>query len=294
MQTVAIITRTKDRPTFLRRAIESVANQTYTDYVHVIVNDGGDRKQVEEVIAKFPSAIAERVKLFHRPQASNAPDTIFNESIARVKSELIVIHDDDDTWHPDFLRLSVERLADEPTIMGVVTRTDKIIEELQSNGKIKRIRTERWMPHVKAINLYRQCAENQLTPIAFLYRRTAYDILGGYDDALPVIGDWDFGIRFLQKFDIDYIDPGYALANYHHRKYKPNTEGNTSAAGNDRARYYTNLLMNNYLRRELTEGRLGVGYIMNKVRYNESSMAELVRRVLPKAISSRLEKRAKH
>ena len=38
---VAIITRTKDRPLLLERAIQSVESQTYSDYVHVILNDGG-------------------------------------------------------------------------------------------------------------------------------------------------------------------------------------------------------------------------------------------------------------
>lgn len=37
---VGIITRTKNRPLLLRRAIQSVANQTYKNYVHIIVNDG--------------------------------------------------------------------------------------------------------------------------------------------------------------------------------------------------------------------------------------------------------------
>ena len=39
---VAIITRTKDRPFLLPRAIDSVLKQTQGDWIHVIVNDGGD------------------------------------------------------------------------------------------------------------------------------------------------------------------------------------------------------------------------------------------------------------
>ena len=48
---VAIITRTKDRPLLLRRAVESVLGQTHADWVHVIVNDGGDPAAVEQVVA---------------------------------------------------------------------------------------------------------------------------------------------------------------------------------------------------------------------------------------------------
>jgi glycosyltransferase involved in cell wall biosynthesis len=296
MSRVAVITRTKDRPTFLKRAIKSVAAQTYDEYIHVIINDGGSQKIVEDIIGEFGEAVTKHIKVFHRETASNAPDTIFNESIRRVQSEFVVIHDDDDSWHPEFLQRTTNHLlhTDTPSVRGVVVRTDKVIERVLDNGRIKNIDRKRWMPHIRAIGLYRQCAENQLTPIAFLYRRDAYDEIGGYDDKLPVLGDWDFGIRFLQKYDIDYIDPGHALAYYHHRKYKENAEGNTSYAGNDKARYYTNLLMNKYLRQELGKGNLGVGYIMSKTRYNEDHIATLVRRALPKFVTNRLEKRVKN
>ncbi|WP_363323715.1 glycosyltransferase, partial [Accumulibacter sp.] len=39
---VAVITRTKDRPLLLQRALESVSGQSLTDIQWVIVNDGGE------------------------------------------------------------------------------------------------------------------------------------------------------------------------------------------------------------------------------------------------------------
>lgn len=49
--------------------------------------------------------------------------------------------------------------------------------------------------------------------------------------------------------------------------------------------------MNKYLRQELAEGRLGVGYIMSKLRYDQHEKAEMVRRVLPDFVTSRLKRR---
>ena len=131
-----------------------------------------------------------------------------------------------------------------------------------------------------------------MTPITFVYRRTVLDEIGYYDESLPVTGDWDFGIRFLLKHDVELVDPGFALANYHHRKYKEGSQGNTSYGGNDRHRYYSNLLMNKYLRQELSEGRIGVGYIMSKLRYEESLIARLTRSILPTKLANILKKRA--
>ena len=283
--TVAVITRTKDRPKLLARAMASVHGQSFTDFVHVVINDGGDKDTVEAVV----KAYGERVTVIHNDE-SNGMEAASNKAIKSVSSEYVAIHDDDDTWHPEFLAQTVAKLT-QTGAKGVVVRTDKVIEHLEDDGTVTFVKKTQWMPDVKAINLYRQCIDNQMTPITFLYRREVYDAIGYYDETLPVCGDWDFGIRFLQKYDVEFLDPGFALANYHHRQYQPNAEGNTSYAGNDKARYWTNFLMNKYLRAELAEGRLGVGYIMSKLRYDQHEKAEIVRRVLPGFVTSRLKKR---
>jgi glycosyltransferase involved in cell wall biosynthesis len=285
---VAVVTRTKDRPIFLRRALQSVAKQTYKDYVHIVVNDGGNQDLVEDLVSK--SENNRQIRVFHRDTASNAPDAIFNESIDRIESDYFAVHDDDDSWHPDFLKETVARMEQMDSLGAVVVRTDKIIESL-SGEKIKELRRSWWMEDLKVINLYRQCIDNQLTPISTLFRRDAYKKVGKFDVSLPVVGDWEFGIRLLMHYDAEFINPGYPLAYYHHRAYKANRQGNTSFAGNDNHRYYTNLIMNRYLREELQEGRLGAGYMMNQMKYTQSSTTAMLKKVLPKSIVDKLKQR---
>lgn len=285
MTKVAIITRTKDRPLFLARALESVSNQTHEDYVHVIINDGGDVDAVNNLVAKFPTG---KIRVFHRGSSSNAPDTLFNESIERVKSDYIAVHDDDDTWHTEFLEAMSKKLDEEPELGAVVARADKVIEEVRG-GSIKHIKSTAWMPDLKVINLYRQCIENQMSAGLTMYRRSAYEAVGRFDDTLAVAGDWELGIRILLKYEVAFLDPGFALANYHHRKYSPGREGNSIFAGNDSHRYYTNLIMNKYLRKELADGKLGVGYIMSKTKYNQSQISRMVQKVTPGFVAKRLK-----
>jgi glycosyltransferase involved in cell wall biosynthesis len=215
-----------------------------------------------------------------------------NKAIKSVESEYVAIHDDDDTWHEDFLALAVEKL-EHGDGAGVVVRTDKIVERVSQDGReIIAEKTSQWMPELKAINLYRQCADNQMTPITFIYKRAALDEVGYYDESLPVLGDWDFGIRFLQKYDVEFLDPGYALAYYHHRKYiKDATTNNSFGDGTETHHYWSNRLMNKYLREELAEGKLGVGYIMSELKYNQTYIARVVKGILPSFISSRLRNR---
>lgn len=289
MNKVSIVTRTKDRPLFLGRALDSVARQTYTNYVHVIINDGGDKKVVDDLVQALPAEQKARTRVFHRDTASGAPDTIFTESIDRVDSEYFALHDDDDTWAPDFLQTTVGHLEANAHLGAVVVRTDKIIEAVDGDT-ITTKKTTQWMPDVKVVNLYRQCIDNQMTPISTLFRRSAYQEVGKFDSTLPVVGDWEFGVRLLMKYDVDFIDTGAPLAFYHHREYRAGAQGNTSFAGNDKHRYYTNLIMNRYLRAELAEGRLGPGYIMSQLKYNQSNMATIAKRLLPNFITKRVKR----
>ena len=284
MPKIAIITRTKDRPIFLKRALESVAAQTYDNYVHVIMNDGGEKELVDTLVAQQSERYREKIQVFHRAESSGAPDTLFNEAINKVTSEYIAIHDDDDTWHPEFLQRVVDEL--EKGAQGAVARTDNIYEKI--NGKtITKVKTDRYMPDIQAISLYRQCLDNQLTAVAFVYSRKAYKDVGGYDDSLPVVGDWEFGIRFLMKHDVEYVDPGFALAYYHRRLEKDNSFKNHSHRKN------ITKVFNKYLRAELAEGKLGVGYIMNTLRYEQDMITGTVRRLLPKSLAKFIQKKVR-
>lgn len=281
---VAVITRTKDRPVFLMRALDSVRHQKYQDYVHVIVNDGGDASEVDRIVNGQPESYKQKIQVFHRTNPSNAPDTIFNESIDRVSSDYFAIHDDDDTWHEEFLTRTVGHLDATPDIGAVVVRTDKVTEEVVGQ-ELRQLTADSWMADMSVISIYRQCVDNQFTPISSLFRRSAYESVGKFDETLPVVGDWEFGIRLLLGYDADFIDPGFALAKYHHRK----SADNSFASHNHR--YYFNKVANKYLRQELASGDLGVGYIISKTRYEQSYVARTMTRLLPSFVARKLKKR---
>ncbi|MBU2090763.1 MAG: glycosyltransferase family 2 protein, partial [Alphaproteobacteria bacterium] len=89
---VAIITRTKDRPILLRRAIDSVLAQHYSDWVHVIVNDGGDPAPVDGLLAGYMDAYAGRLVRVDNPQ-SLGMEVASNRGIAASASRYLIIHD---------------------------------------------------------------------------------------------------------------------------------------------------------------------------------------------------------
>lgn len=259
---IAVITRTKNRSILLRRAIESVEAQTYNNYIHVIVNDGGDKKAIEELLAEYP---AERRKVVHNKETLGLTNAL-NTGIQAVSSEYIAMLDDDDSLHKDRLKDAVEYLDKHPNEVGVVNIMDKIIEEVDGDS-IKELSRDRWHAEMQAVSLYKQCLDNYLSNGAFTYRRTLYDELNGYDETLPAAEDWDFGVRTLLKYDVEILPTAHALYYYHHRPTQVGDGGNSVFAGIDSHRQALNRLQNKYLREDILKGKLGVGYIMNNLRY---------------------------
>lgn len=270
---VAVITRTKNRGLLLERAIKSVQNQTMKDFVQVILNDGGDKKIVDDIVYKYKDLIAGRVLVIHNDkQTGHAP--ALNKAIRSIESEYIAVHDDDDTWDKDFLKLSTE-YAEEMSAKGVVTVVD-IVEESIKDGVITRHKQGRGIEPVKGVvSLYDQCLVNYATPITFIYRRSVYDAIGGYSDDFEVAEDWDFTLRFLLKEDIYSLVTDNALSFYHHRITSTGEEQNSIFIdGGSRFDLHINKVANYHLRKELQEGKLGLGYLISSARSARSRLAQ--------------------
>lgn len=218
---VQVVTRTKDRPLFLRRALASVAKQSYSEYILTVINDGGDPTLVDKEIATFPYPA--KIKVIHNSQ-SRGMEAASNKAIASTASELIIIHDDDDSWEPAFLEEAVTALGDGSVQYdGIVTQSTAVYEEVIGEA-IQVTSKELFMPWVERVDLTDLGSQNLFPPIAFLFTRAAYDAVGGYDEEFRVLGDWDFNLRFVASFRIGFLKK--PLANYHHR---PNVAGGAAA-----------------------------------------------------------------
>lgn len=85
---------------FVENTIQSVLNQTYTDFEIIIVNDGSTDNSLEIVnknIESFKDA-----KIIN--QENKGLSATRNKGVIRAKGEVIAFLDADDMWHPDFLK----------------------------------------------------------------------------------------------------------------------------------------------------------------------------------------------
>ncbi|MGC9195454.1 MAG: glycosyltransferase [Syntrophobacteraceae bacterium] len=258
-----MITRTKDRPLMLKRAVESVLKQSFENWLHVIVNDGGDALTLESAVSPYLNRYSGRIKIIHN-ETSLGMQNASNCAITSTDSEYVVIHDDDDSWGQTFLSECVQYLdsvGPDDTTQGVATQSVWIFEEIDKYGNIVELSRQDYFPFTQ-ISLFDLAGRNVYPPIAFLYRRKVHDHVGLFDQKFNYLGDWDFNIRFLSKFDIGVIDR--QLAFYHWRnKGAGSSYGNTVTDGIDEHKKLANKLRNHYLRLDLDKGRVGLGFVMN-------------------------------
>ena len=220
---VAIVVRTKNRPLLLHRALDSVFAQTFTDFVVVVVNDAGERPPVDAVVEEYADHADGRIRVVHNEQ-SKGREAAMNAGIHASESTYVTIHDDDDRWAPTFLEQTVTHLENSAD-HGVAVRTEVVYEHVDGD-EITVDSTEILASDLHQISLAEMLRHNYAPPISLLYRRDVHDVVGLYDETLPVLADWEFNLRLLSAFTVGFID-GPPLAFWHQRPASVGDEGNS-------------------------------------------------------------------
>ena len=166
---------------------------------------------------------------------------------------------------PQFLRKTVNFLNENSNYGGVVTLTTQVNEVLEGN----QVHIQEYLPFnpgLKSIYITDMAVGNLFPPISFVYRRAVTDAIGLYNHALPVLGDWEYNLRFLEKFDIGVIyEP---LANYHHRPNSDGVYGNTIYSGVSKHEEYDAVIRNNFIRGDIQRGAVSLGQTPSVYRPN--------------------------
>jgi glycosyltransferase involved in cell wall biosynthesis len=242
---VAVIVRTKGRPVFLDRALDSIRRQTFTHYHVVVVSDGAADTQSVAIVDRYKARGLPVVLVEHT--VDQGIEAMSNAAIRTTGCELVAIHDDDDTWSAPFLATASAFLADNKNYGGVISHSHSIVEEVSANG----IATLKQVPlqvRLAGVSLVELAIENLFPPISFVFRREIFDRVGGYDESLRTLGDWDFNLRVLAAADIGVIPEVLA---FHHLRTAAQVEAHRNLLGFDAIKYQRQaaLVRNKYARR---------------------------------------------
>ena len=266
--TVAILVRTKDRPRFLSRTLENIAQQTFTDYTVCVINDGGDEQATRAVIEASPLGSG-RVQLL--TTAGGNMEAASNAGLAATTSEYVAIHDDDDLWAPEFLERTVAALEESGALM-CTTRIVERYERENADGEFEVYEERIFHDGLPSVGLQFLFRTNRAVPIGILYRRSLHELVGFYDESLPVVGDWEFNMRAAAVTNILLVDE--PLAYWSLRPDAEGSEANSVKRQADHARF-DSLVRARAIREDLQAGARPGAYL-----YQAHLAADLERRVI--------------
>ncbi len=272
--TVAVLVRTKDRPRFLRRALANIAEQTFTDYTVCVINDGGDESATRAILQASPLAHlleGDAPRLMLLTTGGGNMEAASNAGLAATDSKFVAIHDDDDLWAPEFLERTVGALrASEALICStrVVERYERETPEGEFEVYEERIFHD-GLPGFGLQFLYRT---NRTVPIGILYRRRLHELVGFYDESLPVVGDWEFNLRAAAVTEVLLVDE--PLAYWSLRPEADGAEANSVQRQAEHARFDASVRAR-AIRDDLQSGGRPGPYL-----YQAHLMADLERRVI--------------
>ena len=182
---VSIIVPCYNQAHYLDESLNSVLNQTYTNWECIIVNDGSP-DNTEKVAQKW----CKKDERFRYVKKENGGlSSARNTGVKRSKGEFILPLDSDDVIHESYLTTLVPELVSDETLAIVSCfskffdkNLDNIIHELKPKGN-----TSRSLLYL-----------NQLIATS-LYRKSCWEQVGGYDENLKKgFEDWEFWIAITK------------------------------------------------------------------------------------------------
>jgi glycosyltransferase involved in cell wall biosynthesis len=106
---ISVIIPAYNAARFIRRTIDSVLAQSFSDYEIIIIDDGSTDDTAEIV-----KSCGDKVKYIYQKNAGDGPAR--NTGIAAAKGEWLAFLDHDDQWLPEKLQLQMELLNKNPDL----------------------------------------------------------------------------------------------------------------------------------------------------------------------------------
>ncbi len=194
---VSVITRTRNRVGLLAEAVASVAAQTHRNVEMIVVNDGGE--DPEPALAPF----RDQLKIIKLEPGRVGRCLAANLALNAASGTWIAWLDDDDLFYPHHLEVALEELrrGQFRVVYTDAHRIDQVREH--EGGPWREVgRSVPYSQDFSRLMLFRQAYIHLVTVV---HHRACVESLGGFDESLEVLEDWDLFFRFAQDYEFRHL-----------------------------------------------------------------------------------------
>lgn len=207
---VSVIIPTYNRANLIKRSIDSILDQTYTDFEIIIVDDGST-DNTNEIIEQYTD---ERIRYIRHKINKGAPGAM-NTGIKNSKGDFLSFQGSDDKWLPEKLQKEMLIFKESSSDVGVVYSGIWSIEKNERKYKPdSNIQKKEGRIHNE---LLKGNFVNGLSSI----KKECFEKCGLFDENLFGLEDWELYIRISKNYEFRIVDEPLMIAY--------NAEGNISS-----------------------------------------------------------------
>ena len=192
MTKVTVIIPTFNRGYCLAESIQSVLDQSFTNFELIVVDDGSTDNTLE-VMNQFPD--------IHKISMKKNRGVSFarNRGMEQARGEWIAFLDSDDLWERHKLATQMKWVERHPDCHAVYTDEIWIRNGVRVNPMNK---------HRKySGDIFRYCLPLCIvSPSSVLLRAELLNEVGGFDESMPVCEDYDLWLRIAIRFPFHFIE----------------------------------------------------------------------------------------
>lgn len=195
---VSVLLRTRNRPWYLRQALEGLAAQTLRDFEALVINDGGE--DVADLLAEFEGLV--EIRYFHH-QPGRGRCAALNRGLDEARGTYVAYLDDDDLYHPTHLETLVATLEREGADVAY-SNADEVTHARRADAEgYTEVARSLKLDH--DFNRARFFLESYIHLVTLVHRRACVERVGGFDEGIEVLEDLDFYFRLAQAYDFVHV-----------------------------------------------------------------------------------------
>lgn len=209
MPRVSIVLPNYNYAQYLDERIQSVLNQTYSDFELIVLDDASTDDSLE-VIRKYKDP---RIRTQFNTKNSGSPFKQWDKGLRLAQGEYLWIAEADDSCHPTLLEKLVDKLDENPSVGLAYTQSWNV------NGEGERIQLcKEWTNHLDEVrwsNDFVNAGRDECKYLLFnctipnvsavLMRHSFFIEAGKFDTQLRFSADWLLYAKILMVSDVAYV-----------------------------------------------------------------------------------------
>jgi glycosyltransferase involved in cell wall biosynthesis len=169
---------------FISLAIDSILNQSFKDF-ELLIGFNGTTDNSKDIVRRFGD---DRIKTFDYGDDKGKPKTL-NKLLLEAKHDWIALQDDDDMWTLNKLQEQIKYLNDFDVIGTQIQYCDQYNNFIKGSPSLKLNDSE--------IKKFTINGNNQVANSSTLIRKSSIIKVGGWDENLDALEDFDLWIRLI-------------------------------------------------------------------------------------------------